>query len=298
MGLFRSALQVAAINFRRWLKDVRVRFTLLFIGYMLYLYISPLSSYAMATDQKCSGWLLPVLFQSSEISIGASKTILHIGMLLLLCDAPFFSSVTPYMILRSKRDGWWLGGCLYIIGAAFLYTLFITFMCIVLLLPVVTLGNDWGGTMKDIVYGITDASKAEAVAESGFLLKVSRDIVRLLFPQGSQLYVFAAVWGSFSFLGLLMYLITLVKKNLLVGMSAAAAFIFLDPLIVSRVSNYGAWMKILSPVTWTSINQTQVLNRYTIMSVPLALGLYVVLIVLMCILIGWYSRRMMIDVNK
>ncbi len=298
MGLFKSAIEVAAINFRRWVKDIRVRFVLLFITYMLYIYLSPFVSNGIASGESCSGWFLTILFQSGNISIGTPKVIFHIGMLLILCDAPFFSSVSPYMILRSRRDAWWMGECIYIIGAALAYTLFLSCVTILFLLPVITLGNEWGGLLKGMVFG--DAKVLEVINSSQtFLgLALNPDIVRYLYPQGAQLYVFMAVWCSFSFLGLLMYLISMVKRNVLWGMSVAAIFILLDPFVTWVASTPKLyWLEVLSPVIWTSIDQMKVINRFNIMSMPLALGMYVVLITILVILIARYSRKIMIDLK-
>jgi len=271
----------------------------MFIAYMLYLYIWPYTSYGMAMGESCSGWLLPILFQSGVISINLPKTILHLGMLLLLCDAPFFSPVMPYMVLRSRRNGWWLGSCLYIMGTAFLYALFITVCSMMLTLPVITLENDWGGVMHDFVFGKKQISVVELYQSESFAMALDGAIVRYCYPIGAQLYTFAAVWCSFSFLGLLMYLVSLIKKNVLIGMSVAAVFIFLDPFLVytgQQAKWY--WVEIFSPVCWSSIDQTQSVNRFNIMSIPLALALYAVLIILLCLAIRRWSKRVMIELIR
>ncbi len=298
MGLFKSAAAVAAMNFRSWLKDIRVRFIILVIGYLLYIYVTPFASFGLAAGEKCSIWFLPNLFIGGGISVGTPKVVFHIGMLLLLCDAPFLSPVSPYMILRSRRDAWWIGECLYIIGAAFLYALFIMLLSMVVLLPVAAFGNEWGGVLESIVFKKTVPEEA-AYAASQMKFGLSGDMIRYLYPQGACLYTFAAIWCSFSFLGLLVYLVSLMKRSVLAGMSAAALFILWDPFVIWIATEPSPlyWMMLFSPVTWTSLNTMDVVSRFNIMSMPLALGLYAVLIVILIVLIAGCSRKTMIELR-
>lgn len=297
MGSFRAGTVVAMINFRRWMKDIRVRFTFVFIACLLVFYLNAFTVFGLKTGQSCSICLLPLLFESGTISVNLTKTLLHIGMLLLLCDAPFVSDATAYMVLRSRRNGWWIGECLYIMAAALVYTVFLTAVSSLIVLPVAEFGNEWGSIVHQITFGDGVRSGIEIAKQNQFQKIYPVDVVRYLYPYGSQLYTFFAVWMSCSFLGLVMYLISLVKRNVLWGMSVAGIFIFLDPFL-TYLGEKRSWIQMLSPVCWTSIDAMQVTNRFYFVSVPMAVGAYLVLLVILCIAIWRVSRRAAIELIR
>ena len=297
MELIKSAAAVAAINFKRWIKDSRVRFVFLFSGILVCFYIVPYTSYGLSSGGSCTIWMLPLLFQSGNISVGLPKMILHIGMLLLLCDAPFFYPATPYMVLRSKRSGWWIGESLYIILAAFTYTLFIQVMCIVMVFPVMTIGEEWGDVLIHMMYG----SEQQTAAEITLLYEhysLPSFAVRYLYPGGAALYSFLTVWGTCTFLGLLMYLVSLIKRNVVWGIMFAGIFVFLDPLII-RIGLEQSWQAILSPVTWTDIEKLHIgmLNRKMFMTIPIAAGMLIGMITVLLIAIWRVSRNAVIELK-
>jgi len=295
MGLFRSSVLVTAINFRRWGKDIRVYIVFLFIAVLIYCFLSPFTLYGIKSEQNCTVWMLPLLFQGGTISINQPKTLLHVGMLLLLCDAPFLSQITPYVVLRSQRNGWWIGECCYIIGTALIYTLFITGLSIIILLPVGIWGNDWGEMMKELAFGNQTSAGNQIAAAHGFQIKLQGNSIRFLYPQGSELYTFFAVWCSFSFLGLLMYLISLIKRSVLPGMCTAGLFIFLDPLLTWLGTGSRSWLAIFSPVCWTSVDQLRAPLQYRFMSIQNAIGLYMILIIILGCAIWRQSKRVVIE---
>lgn len=298
MELFKSAAAVASINFRKWLKDIRVRFIFLFMGYMMVYYMLPFTKCGMDTGRTITAWSFPILFRSGNLSVGMPKIVFHVGMLLLLCDAPFFSPVLPYVVLRSRRTSWCLGECLYILGAALIYTLFLALMSMVTVFPVITFGNDWGTVLTDAVFKSGGQTEINIADVYQFVVYPRSDVIRYLYPQGAHLYTFFAVWGSFSFLGLLMYLLSLMHRNVIWGMSAAGIFIFLDPLLVWLADGmWKQWVKLLSPVCWTSIDQLTVTDRFNFVSMQMALILDFVLILLLCGAIWRYSKRVVIELS-
>lgn len=292
MELYKRAAAVAGINFRRWIRDSRVRLIFIFIGCLIIYYMKPYTEYGLSAGRNCSGWLLPILFSSSTVSIDSSKMYIYLGMLLLLCDAPFFSPSTPSIILRSRRDAWWVGECLYIMLASLVYTLFVSIMCMISVLPVAAFGNEWGGVMQDLIFGSQTRTAGELMAEWG-LQYAPRDVIRYLYPQGAELYTFLTAWGSFSFLGLLMYLGSLYFGHVLFGMCFSGLFIFLNPVLVFMAGDckgWDYWLEALSPVCWTSIERLHITDQNFFIRIPFVAVMYPVLIGLLCFLICRCSR--------
>ena len=124
MGLFKRSMAVTSINFNCWRRDFRVKFILLFTALIVFNTLKPVLQYGLDNGVVSTPLLLPLLFGSTEISIGTPKMYFHIGLILLLCDAPFYYPITPYAIMRSKRSGWCIGTCLHSSSFTCLYRIY------------------------------------------------------------------------------------------------------------------------------------------------------------------------------
>ena len=103
MDYCRSVLAVAGANFRRLKRDARVWFIFVFTALLIHYYLRPVINYGIDTGTKAPIYIMELLFCSATISVKAPKILFYIGMLCLLCDAPFFYPLKPYIIMRSKR---------------------------------------------------------------------------------------------------------------------------------------------------------------------------------------------------
>ena len=92
--------------------------------FLIHYYLRPVINYGIDTGTKAPIYIMELLFCSATISVKAPKILFYIGMLCLLCDAPFFYPLKPYIIMRSKRTAWCVGECIYIVGMALLYVCF------------------------------------------------------------------------------------------------------------------------------------------------------------------------------
>ena len=145
MGLFKRSMAVTSINFNCWRQDFRVKFILLFTALIVFNTLKPVLQYGLDNGAVSTPLLLPLLFGSTEISIGTPKMYFHIGLILLLCDAPFYYPITPYAIMRSKRSGWCIGTCLYIAAVSLVYIAFITVCAALVAVPILSLSDSWDG---------------------------------------------------------------------------------------------------------------------------------------------------------
>ncbi len=298
MGNCRSALAIAAINFRHWLKDIRVRFIFIFLAYILFNRLRPLTQYGLDSGISCTPWLMSYLFYSPMISINSMKMLLYVGMLLILCDAPFFYPAMPYMVIRSRRNGWCLGECLYIVLAAFTYTLFIQLMCVIVIHPVMNLNGEWGEVIKNMIYG----SAEHTVRELNHLYEhydLPVMAVIYLYPRSVGLYTFLTVWGACTFLGLLMYLVSLIKRNVIWGVACAGVFIFIDPFIC-WITLGMSWPAILSPVIWSDIEWLRFgnINRKMFLTIPMVSSVLITLIVILLVVIWRVSKKVSIELRE
>ena len=153
MGLFKRSMAVTSINFNCWRRDFRVKFILLFTALIVFNTLKPVLQYGLDNGAVSTPLLLPLLFGSTEISIGTPKICFHVGLILLLCDAPFYYPITPYAIMRSKRSGWCIGTCLYIAAVSLVYIAFITVCAALVAVPILSLRDSWDGAAADLIYG-------------------------------------------------------------------------------------------------------------------------------------------------
>ncbi len=296
MGTFKSALVIASINFRQWKKDTRIWIIFIFIALMLGRWMRGFMVYAQDTGTTCTIFQLPILFRSGTVSIGTTKIMLYIGMLMILCDAPFFYPTTPYMVLRSRRTSWWIGECLYIAGAAFIYILFITLVSALLVLPFAEFGNDWGSTVEEMLLGSDELSVSE-IDSRYWHIALPGDVIQYLYPSAAQLYTFVTAWASFVFLGLLMHWISLKRKSIFLGLSAASFFVFLDPVLglLASWNTAAYWYQFFSPVTWSSVGLLDIVNGDFAITIPFAAIMYFLLIVSLIAAIAWRSKTVVIE---
>lgn len=272
------------INLLRMHHDIRVRFVLFVTAMLIIHYLKPYIAYAAAADTDCTLCMLPLLFQRATISVGAPKTMLHIGLLLLLCDAPFSNSMTPYILLRSGRSCWWKSGCLTVIIISFCYMLFITLISSLVMLPAANWNDSWGQVF-------TDFKQKSELTQAFPHIQISYDVVKYLYPSGTQIYVFIAGWCSFTLLGLIMYLVSMLFDNAAYGFAAAGFVIMIDPVINWVEYPYRYWLDAFSPVGWCSPDQFRFMNIRYFLSVPFVAVSFTILIILFVFLIRSASLR-------
>ncbi len=298
MGIFRKIWAVSRINLQRWKNDLRVWVIFLITAVMIVRMLQHLTVYGLDAGMSCTAYLLPILFSGSSVSIGSTKMLLYVGALLLMCDAPFLYPTTPYMVLRSRRNCWWMGECLYIFMVSLIYTLFVVLVSMLVVLPVISFGEQWGGVIESFTYGSGITSVLELREKYGGLIWMPRETITYLYPLGAQLYTVFAMFASISILGMIAYLINLVSRHRVFGIIAAAVLIFVDPIVNLTTEMLPVeWIKMLSPITWASTDYLYVVDRTEVLTVPYVITMYIVLIVVLLLLIWRASKKVMIEVR-
>lgn len=199
MEIYRTACLVAKSNFMRWKKDGRILLTFLLMIVLMIRYFSGLSSFEIKYHTKITPFLLSVVFADCDITNGLLKILVCFGWVCLLCDVPVRDPFLTYIVLRSGRKGWWLGENIYICASAFGYTVFLSVIPALILLPSVSLHEFWGSTITQIL-----KSDEYQVLYLGNLV-LPRRVISIIYPYGAQILGFLAVWLQFWFLGMVMY---------------------------------------------------------------------------------------------
>ncbi len=295
----KSIWAVTRINFQRWKSDRRIWIIFIFIGALMVQELKGFTLYGLESGEKCTAYLLPLLFAEPNISIGSMKIMLYLGCLFMLCDAPFMYSMTPYIVLRSRREKWWIGECFYIFLTTLMYALFILLVSTIVILPVATFGDSWGGVARNITYGTNEFASEQLAEMYHIYLDFPLNTLSYLLPAGTQMYTFLSVWASFFVLGLVQYLVNLVSKSNFLGFICAAVFVFLDPVLKFLSSaNAFRWVMGLSPVCWVSSDNLKMVNQYNFLTIPYIVLMFAVLIVLLLFGIWRVSHRVIINTRR
>lgn len=294
MGTYKSAAALTMISFKRWRHDTRIWFIFAFIAMIVGKELGVFTRYGLEQGGDCTIFVLPILFSVPGNALGSMKMLIHVGLLLLLCDAPFLHQMSPYMILRARRRAWWMSSCLYIMGTAFVYILFLTLLSMLAVLPVASVSREWGSVLQDMVFGGTRLSLQE-INDVYHHIRISDKEINFLYADSSWLYTIAAVWADFTCLGLLMHLISLFKRNILWAISGAAFFVFLDPLLTWLDPWLERWYWLVSPVSWSSADATNAVNRDYIITIPFVAAAYSLLLILLIAGIALRSRKVSVE---
>jgi hypothetical protein len=72
------------------------------------------------------------------------RLIIQFGVVLLFCNAPFVTSNSNFVIIRTGYKKWFCGQIAYIFLASLLYTAFVVITILLPLLPNLTFESSWG----------------------------------------------------------------------------------------------------------------------------------------------------------
>ena len=143
-----AALEVAGYNFRLWRRNPRV-----IISFALAFILCFLLSDKVVRFAESNNTVMQV-FEPFIWTFSDSNSILLASLLLifLFADIQFFSCGTPFFLIRTKRCTWLIGQFLYIIGATFVYLVFVLFSTSIICMNKSFIGNIWSETAARLWY--------------------------------------------------------------------------------------------------------------------------------------------------
>lgn len=284
--LLRKSILIVAGYLMQWKKDSRITLTAILIFVLMLRYFSGITLYGLKYSTEVTPWLLPVMFTDATISNGLLKVLLYLGVICLFCDAPFITERTRYQLIRSGRNAWWIGNCLYILIASLIYMMFLAVTVMIVVFPTITFSDFWGSTLREFVeYG------ERTWAYIGNLV-LPDEIVKTVYPATAEILTFFAGWLSFVLLGLLICFLNLITGSRAMGIVAAVFLVMLDPVI--RYLGYGMsyqWLYLWSPISWSSIESWTILGYGHPIDMHYAYGMYLAGIIVLTAGIAVSSRK-------
>ena len=284
--LFKSSLLIAWESFLEWKKDYRIWVLFSLTGLILVRYLYGVNLYGFDYHTKVTPFLLPLLFGDSDVANGLVKMLLMLGAVCLFSNAPFSSDIAKYQVLRAGKRAWWVGKCLYIWVASFVYISFIALFSGLFVLPTADMGDLWGSTLKDWLAG-----KNGWGAYAG-QLTLPFEMIRVLYPAGAQILTFFSASLTVCVIGHLIYFVNLLTNSRSWGIGCATMLVMIDPVIhYFAFTSLQRWMYKINPVSWCSIELWTVVGSGKPLSAQFVFSADVLLIAALIIGILTISNR-------
>src|SRR5699024_10050642 len=167
-------------------------------------------------------------------------------IILLFSDAPFADRHMPFLIIRSGRRNWIIGQLLYIVVASFVFTIFILFISVLVLIPNVQLSTDWGIILKSLAVN-TEIIPSVTIFPDERILTIFSVLEAMLIS-------FGLFWLVSIFIGVLIFCFNIVVGKMS-GLVASGVFIFISFFsIVHGRLILGDWISYFSPISWMSMS--------------------------------------------
>lgn len=237
MAELRKAALLAAHNFQKWPVNPRVYVVFLLELAYVHWMVSPVGDFCAQGGYTVGPWVFPFLLAEPY-----SRLMVMLGLILLLCDAPFIESDHPALLLRSGRRTWTAGQVLYIAGTSALYFAVVYLLTVLVLLPHVGFEPGWGKVIRTFC-------QTRMAGQHGIVLPFDHQISNALGPVEANLLELLLCWLLGTLLGLVLFVLNLTVNRSAGAICAAALAIF--PLFVERA---GWWMHYISPVSWASLS--------------------------------------------
>jgi hypothetical protein len=238
-------LLCALVNFRKWRVNPRIYTLAAATAGFLSWHSAGLSQLSAATGIAVTPWVFTHLLTTT-----AMIAVFACFIMLFFCDAPFADRHTPFLIIRTGRRNWVIGQLVYIILAAFTYTVFFLIISVAVLIPNVKWDTDWGKILKTI------AANPGIGNNYGIKLTVFVHplIVSMFSPIKATIISFGLFWLTSAFIGILILCGNIITGRagglVMAGVFLCISFFteYLGPLTLN-----GYWIRCLSPINWCAM---------------------------------------------
>ena len=146
--MFKETMAVVGFNFKQWHKNPRIIMTFI-LGFVLCLLLTDKAiSFAMNYGTTMQ------IFEAFVWTFGDANSIMVSSLLLILlfADMPFIGAVTPYYLVRTRRNIWLSGQILYVIFSCIIYMGFMLLVTVLLTAQISFPGNMWSETGATLAY--------------------------------------------------------------------------------------------------------------------------------------------------
>ena len=218
----KQCLSVMRWQFGTWLGSARM-----VVAFLVCAAASLLDSVKLMQFARASGDPLeifePFIYNSSTLHIA---TLMFLGLMLLLADAPFTEQSAMYSLVRCSRVQWVIGKLMYILLSCAVYYIFSLAVTATVAAPNAFAGNVWSSPFYELVMH-------DAAASSYYITVTPNLFMPAVSPYLAALCAFALNLGYGFFCGSLLFLINLSGSRVL-GFAVLSAQHIISYLIQFR----------------------------------------------------------------
>ncbi|MCI5890130.1 MAG: hypothetical protein MRZ68_02905 [Lachnospira sp.] len=222
------------------------------------------------------------------------KIIYLILVVFIFCDAPFIDTNQPYVFLRCNRNIWSIGQVLYIIIGSFIMVTMLFVSTIIVNIRYIRWDSTWGDV-------ISYASVTNVLANMGLsndTIGFSGKIVKYFSPLQAIAFTTLLLWMSFMLIGLIIYVINIITRSQLLGILTVSFLVMLSSgvdMLPGSIKERAIWF---SPFSWNTLNNIKVTATSELPTIDYILGMYIGMIVILCIIAVVAGRKLVIDVHE
>ena len=200
------------------------------------------------------------------------KIIYLILVVFIFCDAPFIDTNQPYVFLRCNRNIWSIGQVLYIIIGSFIMVTMLFVSTIIVNIRYIRWDSTWGDV-------ISYASVTNVLANMGLsndTIGFSGKIVKYFSPLQAIAFTRSQLLG-------------ILTVSFLVMLSSGV------DMLPGSIKERAIWF---SPFSWNTLNNIKVTATSELPTIDYILGMYIGMIVILCIIAVVAGRKLVIDVHE
>lgn len=151
MDSVRMVLKCAGYSLKKMLILPRLYMVLAFLLFILESHSLSLYTFMRDYDLPVNAWGLFAIVLSN----GYNAAMIGIGAIVLFSDAPFYDGMQQSILHRVGQKKWLIGQVIHIALGTLTYMALVFLLQILLVMPYVEFGNDWGSVLSTIVYTST-----------------------------------------------------------------------------------------------------------------------------------------------
>lgn len=273
MGKVSIVFQIAFHNIRKWFNNPRFYIVILLVLGFSRIALESVARFASTLGVKATPFAFVFFMDDSYIVY-----MMALCLILLFCDAPFIDLQQPYIMIRSGKKKWLSGQILYILIASLLFSIFIVFVSVLVLLPNITFDGGWGK-----VWGTL--AQTDAAAQFYVRLGVPYEIILNYAPLEALLVTLFMSWLIFTFTGLVMFIINLNSSRIY---GAIAGTLLATLPFASLFLPW--WVNYISPYRWIGLNliDTYALSVFPTRAYAIS---FLVIGIFLCVFIAYNSVK-------
>lgn len=254
----------------------------LLMSFILWVYISPIREFCIEMNYHVSPWTLFIVSTDSYFQVIFIFLIIY-----YFSDIPFMNCSEMYSTIRTGRIKWALGKIISIIIVSFSILLLIFFISLIPLIGQLQFENDWG----KIIYTLCTVN-----VSLDTMLPFKYDIVSIYTPLQAFFTLFTICGLLISFMGLLMYCISILFSRM-----CAICCIFLITvfgIVANNIMPLHHSILYISPISWIDLNNLALDSGHTLPTFTYVVTVLISSIIILSIIILVRVKTINFEWNK